>query len=45
MVVKKVILGEKDIEAVLERLGRLTKDEARITVVQTLESSVVFSRI
>ena len=45
MVVKKAILGGKDIEAVLERLGRLTEDEAWITVVQTLESSVVFSRI
>ncbi len=45
MVVKKAILGEKDTEVVLERLGRLTEDEAWITVVQTLESSVVFSRI
>jgi len=45
MVVKKAILGEKDTEAVLERLGRLMEDEAWITVAQTLELSVVFSRI
>ncbi len=45
MVVKKAILGEKDIEAVLERLGQLTEDEAWITAAQTLESSVVFLRI
>ena len=45
MVVKKAILGEKDTEVVLERLGRLTEDEAWITVVQTLELSVVFLRI
>jgi hypothetical protein len=29
--------GEKEIEAVLERLDRLTHDEARTTVSQTLE--------
>jgi len=45
MVVKKAILGEKDTEAVLKRLGQLTEDEARITVAQTLELSVVFLRI
>jgi hypothetical protein len=33
----KKLLGEKDIEAVLQRLGRLTQDEARITAAQTLE--------
>ncbi|KAF8483910.1 hypothetical protein DFH94DRAFT_843426, partial [Russula ochroleuca] len=33
----KKLLGEKDIEAVLQRLDRLTVDEARITAVQTLE--------
>jgi hypothetical protein len=33
-------LGEKDIEAVLQRLGRLTQDEARKTAVQIL--SVVY---
>jgi hypothetical protein len=30
-------LGEKDVEAVLQRLDRLTQDEARITAAQTLE--------
>jgi hypothetical protein len=29
-------LGESEIEGVLQRLDRLTQDEARITVVQTL---------
>ena len=29
--------GEKDIEATLQRLDRLTLDEARATVAQTLE--------
>jgi hypothetical protein len=33
----KKLLGEKDIEVVLQRLDRLTQDEARITAVQTLE--------
>ena len=33
----KKLLGEKDVEAVLQRLGRLTQDEARITAAQTLE--------
>ena len=32
----KKLLGESDIEAVLQRLDRLTQDEARITVAQTL---------
>ena len=32
----KKLLGETDIEAVLQRLDRLTQDEARITVAQTL---------
>jgi hypothetical protein len=31
------LLGEKDIEAVLQRLDRLTQDEARITAAQTLD--------
>ena len=35
--VKKLLLGRKDIEMVLQRLGRLTEDEARITVAQTLD--------
>ena len=33
----KKFLGEKDVEAVLKRIDRLTKDEARITAAQTLE--------
>jgi hypothetical protein len=32
----KKLLGESEIEAVLQRLDRLTQDEARITVAQTL---------
>ena len=32
----KKLLGEGEIEAVLQRLDRLTQDEARITVAQTL---------
>ena len=35
--VKFVKKGEKNIEAVLQRLDRLTQDEARITAAQTLE--------
>jgi hypothetical protein len=31
------LLREREIEAVLERLDRLTEEEARMTVVQTLE--------
>jgi len=33
----KKLLGESEIEAVLQRLERLTQEEARMTVVQTLE--------
>ena len=33
----KKLFGEKDIEAVLQRLDRLTQDEAKITAAQTLE--------
>jgi hypothetical protein len=33
----KKLLGEKEIEAVLQRLDRLTLDEARMTVAQTFE--------
>ena len=29
--------GEKDVEAILQRLDRLTQDEARTTAAQTLE--------
>ena len=29
--------GEKDVEAVLERLGRLTQDEAKMTAVEILK--------
>jgi hypothetical protein len=32
----KKLLGESEIETVLQRLDRLTQDEARMTVVQTL---------
>jgi hypothetical protein len=32
----KKLLGESEIEAVLQRLQRLTQDEARIGVAQTL---------
>jgi hypothetical protein len=33
----KKLLGEKGVEAVIQRLDRLTQDEARITAAQTLE--------
>jgi hypothetical protein len=33
----KKLLGESEIEAVLQRLDRLTHEEARITVAHTLE--------
>jgi hypothetical protein len=33
----KKLLGENDVEAVLQRLDRLTQDEARTTIAQTLE--------
>jgi len=33
----KKLLGEKDVEAVLQRLDRLTRDEARTTAAHTLE--------
>jgi hypothetical protein len=33
----KKLLGESEIEAVLQRLDRLTLDEARMTVAQTLQ--------
>jgi len=33
----KKLLGEKHVEAVLQRLDRLTIDEARTTAAQTLE--------
>jgi hypothetical protein len=36
VLVKKKFIG-KDIEAVLQRLDRLTRDEARITAAETLE--------
>jgi len=31
------LFGEKDVEAVLQRLDRLTQDEARTAAAQTLE--------
>jgi hypothetical protein len=37
----KRLLGEKDVQVALQRLDRLTQDEARITAAQTLE--VVYS--
>ena len=33
----KKSFGEKDVEAILQRLDRLTQDEARTTAAQTLE--------
>ena len=33
----KKLLGDNEIDAVLQRLGRLTQDEAQITAAQTLE--------
>ena len=33
----KKLLGEREIEAVLQRLDRLTQEESRMTVTQTLE--------
>jgi hypothetical protein len=33
----KKLLGDNDVEAVLQRLDRLTKEEARTTVAQNLE--------
>jgi hypothetical protein len=33
----KKFFGEKDIEAVFQRLDRLTQDEVQMTAVQTLE--------
>jgi len=32
----KKLLGEKEIEAVLQRLDRLTQEEARLTIAQIL---------
>jgi hypothetical protein len=33
----KKLLGDNEVEAVLQRLDRLTQDEARTTAAQTLE--------
>ena len=33
----KKLLGESEVESVLQRLDRLTQEEARMTVAQTLE--------
>jgi hypothetical protein len=33
----KKLLGESDVEAILQRLGRLTQEEAQMTVAHTLE--------
>jgi len=32
----KKLLGEREVEAILQKLDRLTQDEARMTVTQTL---------
>jgi hypothetical protein len=37
VVFAKKLLGEKQVEAVLQRLDRLTPEEARTTAVQSLE--------
>jgi hypothetical protein len=34
----KKLLGEKDVEAILQRLDRLSLDEARMTAAQSLEA-------
>jgi hypothetical protein len=39
----KQLLGDNEVEAVLQRLDRLTQDEARMTAAQTLE--VVYSLV
>jgi hypothetical protein len=39
----KKVFGEKDIEAIVQRLNRLTEDEARTIAAQTLE--VVYSLV
>ena len=39
----KKVFGEKDVEAILQRLNRLTEDEARTTAAQTL--GVVYSLV
>jgi hypothetical protein len=33
----KKLFGENDVEAILQRLDRLTQEEARMTAAQTLE--------
>jgi hypothetical protein len=35
--IAKKLFGEKDVEAVLQRLDRLTEDEARTTAAETLK--------
>jgi hypothetical protein len=35
--VKKLFGGEKDVHEILQRLDRLTRDEAQITAAQTFE--------
>ena len=39
----KKVFAKKDVEAVLQRLDRLTEDEARTTAAQTLE--VIYSLV
>jgi hypothetical protein len=33
----KNLIGEKDVDAILQRVDRLTQDEARVTAMQTIE--------
>ena len=39
----KKLLGEKDVESILQRLDRLTLEESKVTVAQTLD--VVYSLV
>ena len=40
----KKLFGEKDVEAIVQRLDRLTQEEARLTAAQTLEVVYGLSR-
>jgi hypothetical protein len=41
----KKLFGENDVEVVLQKLDRLTLEEARTTAAQNLEAVYVLSRI
>jgi hypothetical protein len=41
----KKLIGEKDVEAELQKLDRLAQDESRTTAAQILQGIIVFSRI